>query len=172
MELEGMVHALEIVHDLLKPGGVLVDIHPNGDPPPIEVNVGGDVMLAGYLDETDDFEEYFKADEALAEVTGTGLDILVLGQGAKAAVEGKLGAGAGTLYVSEADAVADYTAEAHAAAAKAVIEANGATDYMLSQEFQHPPTPEGRQPTGLYPYSIRQEYGENRAPIDCFACHY
>jgi 2-polyprenyl-3-methyl-5-hydroxy-6-metoxy-1,4-benzoquinol methylase len=76
MELEGMVHALEIVHDLLKPGGVLVDIHPNGDPPPIEVNVGGDVMLAGYLDETDDFEEYFKADEALAEVTARGLFLL------------------------------------------------------------------------------------------------
>lgn len=51
-------------------------------------------------------------------------------------------------------------------------ETDVATDYMLSQEFQHPPTPEGRQPTGLYPYSIRQEYGENRAPIDCFACHY
>jgi hypothetical protein len=76
MELEGMVHALEIVHNLLKPGGVLVDIHPNGDPPPIEVNVGGYVMLAGYLDETDDFEEYFKADEALAEVTARGLFLL------------------------------------------------------------------------------------------------
>lgn len=70
------MHALEIVHNLLKPGGVLVDIHPNGDPPPIEVNVGGDVMLAGYLDETDDFEEYFKADEALAEVTARGLFLL------------------------------------------------------------------------------------------------
>jgi hypothetical protein len=73
MELEGMVHALEIVHNLLKPGGLLIDIHPNGEPPPIEVDVGEDVMLAGYLDETDDFEEYFKADEALAEVTARGL---------------------------------------------------------------------------------------------------
>lgn len=67
------MHALEIVHGLLKPGGVLIDIHPNGDPPPIEVHMGGEVMLAGYLDETDDFEEYFKADEALSKVTTRGL---------------------------------------------------------------------------------------------------
>ena len=33
-------------------------------------------MLAGYLDETDDFEEYFKADEALAEVMERGLFVL------------------------------------------------------------------------------------------------
>jgi hypothetical protein len=76
MELEGMVHALEIVHGLLKPGGVLIDIHPNGDPPPIEAHVGEEVRLAGYLDETDEFEEYFKADEALADVTGRGLFLL------------------------------------------------------------------------------------------------
>lgn len=71
-----MVHALEIVHGLLKPGGVLIDIHPNGEPPPIEVHVGGEVMLAGYVDETDDFEEYFEADKALAEVTARGLFVL------------------------------------------------------------------------------------------------
>jgi hypothetical protein len=76
MEIEGMVHALEILHGLLKPGGVLIDIHPNGEPPPIEAHVAGEVHLAGYLDETDDFEEYFKADEALAEVTARGLFVL------------------------------------------------------------------------------------------------
>lgn len=70
------MHALEIVHSLLKPEGVLIDIHPNGEPPPIEVHMGGESMLAGYLDETDDFEEYFKADEALAEVTARGLFVL------------------------------------------------------------------------------------------------
>lgn len=67
------MHALEIVHGLLKPGGLLIDIHPNGEPPPIEAHVGGEVRLAGYLEETDDFEEYFKADDALADVTGRGL---------------------------------------------------------------------------------------------------
>jgi len=47
-----------------------------------------------------------------------------------------------------------------------------ATDYLLNQEYRHPPTPEGRQTTGLYPYAISQEYAESRAPIDCLACHY
>lgn len=51
-------------------------------------------------------------------------------------------------------------------------ETDVATDYMLSQEYQHAPTPEGRQPTGLYPYAISEEYGASRAPIDCLACHY
>jgi hypothetical protein len=51
-------------------------------------------------------------------------------------------------------------------------ETDVATDYVLGQEFQHPPLPEGRQSTGLYPYAIREEYGETRAPIDCLACHY
>ncbi len=68
-----MVHALEMAHSLLKAGGVLIDIHPNGEPPPIEVHVGGEVRLAGHLEETDDFIEYFEADDALADVTGRGL---------------------------------------------------------------------------------------------------
>ena len=71
-----MVHALETVHSLLKTGGMLIDIHPNGEKPPIGLHVGGEIRLAGYLDETDDFEEYFKADEALAEMTGRGLFLL------------------------------------------------------------------------------------------------
>jgi hypothetical protein len=68
-----MVHALEITHGLLKTGGLLIDIHPNGEPPLIEAHVDGEVQLAGYLEETDDFIEYFEADDALADVTGRGL---------------------------------------------------------------------------------------------------
>jgi hypothetical protein len=68
-----MVHALEIAHSLLKPGGLLIDIHPNGDPPPVEVHMGSKVLLAGHLQETDDFVEYFQADDALAQVTARGL---------------------------------------------------------------------------------------------------
>ena len=68
-----MVHALEITYNLLKAGGLLIDVHPTGEPPRIEVHVGGEVRLAGHLDETDDFEEYFQADEALTEVTRRGL---------------------------------------------------------------------------------------------------
>lgn len=72
------------------------------------------------------------AGQALAGVTGTGLDILVLGKGAKAAVEGKLGAGAGTVYVSEAAAVADYTAEAHAAVAAKLVQEKGYTQVLAA----------------------------------------
>jgi hypothetical protein len=68
-----MVHALEIARALLKPDGLLIDIHPNGTPPPIEVHVGGEVQLAGYLEETNDFVEYFQADDAMRDVTGRGL---------------------------------------------------------------------------------------------------
>jgi hypothetical protein len=68
-----MVHALEIIHGLLKPGGLLIDIHPSGTPPIIEVQVDGKARLAGYLQETDDFIEYFEADDALANVTRRGL---------------------------------------------------------------------------------------------------
>jgi hypothetical protein len=51
-------------------------------------------------------------------------------------------------------------------------ETDVATDYMLNQQFEHPPMAEGRQPTGLYPYAISEEYGVSRGPIDCYACHY
>jgi hypothetical protein len=68
-----MVHALEIIRDLLKADGHLIDIHPSGTPPPIEVHVGGEIQLAGFLEETNDFVEYFQADDALADVTGRGL---------------------------------------------------------------------------------------------------
>ncbi|MCK4975429.1 MAG: hypothetical protein KAS36_00695 [Anaerolineales bacterium] len=68
-----MVHALEITHDLLKEGGLLLDIHPSGEPPRIEARVGEKVSVAGYLEETDGFVEYFNADDALADVTGRGL---------------------------------------------------------------------------------------------------
>ncbi len=47
-----------------------------------------------------------------------------------------------------------------------------ATDYHLARETTLPPLPEGRQSRGLYPIQIDQGYAENRAPIDCAACHY
>jgi hypothetical protein len=68
-----MVHALEIVHSLLKRGGLLIDIHPSGQPPPVEVHVGGEVLLAGHVQEADDFVEYSQADDALADVVARGL---------------------------------------------------------------------------------------------------
>lgn len=68
MAPEGMVHALEIIHRLLKPGGRLVDIHPSGEPPPVFARSGNREELAGWLQETDDFVEYFQAEAALADV--------------------------------------------------------------------------------------------------------
>ena len=67
------MHDLEITHDLLKTDGLLFDIHPKGEPSRIEAHVGEIVRVAGYLDETDGFVEYFQADDALADVTGRGL---------------------------------------------------------------------------------------------------
>ena len=76
MQAEGMVHALEITHSLLKPGGLLIDIHPNGKHPRVEVHRDGAVRLAGLVDDLDDFEDYFNADQALAEVNSRGLFLL------------------------------------------------------------------------------------------------
>jgi hypothetical protein len=63
-----MVHALEIVHRWLKPDGRLIDIHPTGEPPLIEVCQESTATLVGHLQETDDFIEYAQASEALEQV--------------------------------------------------------------------------------------------------------
>jgi hypothetical protein len=68
-----MVHALEIVHRWLKPDGRLIDIHPTGEPPLIEVYQDGKTTPAGQLQETDDFIEYAQADDALQQVVEMGL---------------------------------------------------------------------------------------------------
>jgi hypothetical protein len=72
MPPEGMVHALEMVSDLLKPGGRLIDIHPSGQPPPIELLCGANRILLGYLQETDNFIEYAQANAALAQAVDNG----------------------------------------------------------------------------------------------------
>lgn len=68
-----MVHALEIIHRWLKPDGRLIDIHPTGEPPLIEVYHKGTAILVGHLQETDDFIEYAQANEALEHVVEKGL---------------------------------------------------------------------------------------------------
>jgi hypothetical protein len=68
-----MVHALEIIHTLLEPAGILVDIHPSSDPPPIEVRLRNRYDLAGWLKETDDYIEYTQADQAIEAVLRRGL---------------------------------------------------------------------------------------------------
>jgi hypothetical protein len=72
MEPEGMVHALEIAHRLLKSDGYLIEIHPSSDPPPIVVRQVENEMLVGWLRETDDFIEYEQASRALEEAINQG----------------------------------------------------------------------------------------------------
>ena len=72
-----MVHALEMVHSLLKKDGLLIDIHPTGQPPQVEAHVGEEIHLAGRLQETDNFlENNIQASAALEAVTGSGLFVL------------------------------------------------------------------------------------------------
>ena len=67
-----MVHALEKIHASLEPDGSLIDIHPSGEPPPIEVRVGQQVTVVGWMKETDDFSEYAQASAALSEAIQRG----------------------------------------------------------------------------------------------------
>ncbi len=76
MASEGMVHALEKIHQLLQPNGRLLDIHPFGQPPPIEVRLDGEVFQAGWLQESDEYVEYEQANQAVAGVVKQGLFVV------------------------------------------------------------------------------------------------
>jgi hypothetical protein len=65
MERAGMVHALEKISQLLKPAGVLLDIHPTNEPAAMAVRLHEQLIPAGWLTESDDYVEYEWADEAL-----------------------------------------------------------------------------------------------------------
>ena len=68
-----MVHALEKIYRLLKPDGMLIDIHPVPEPPSIEARIGDRTISAGWLKERNDYVEYDQADEALAQAVARGL---------------------------------------------------------------------------------------------------
>lgn len=68
-----MVHALEHIRQLLRIEGTLIDIHPSGEPPTIEVRIGLQTTVVGQMRETDDFVEYAQADDALAQAIQRGL---------------------------------------------------------------------------------------------------
>ena len=65
MPQAGMVHALHYIHQLLKPGGLLIDIHPTNELATLEVRVGQQITPAGWIYEWDDYIEYEWADSAL-----------------------------------------------------------------------------------------------------------
>ncbi len=68
-----MVHALEKIHRLIEPDGCLLDIHPSGQEASLEVRLGAQTTLAGWLRETDDYVEYGWADDALKQIVAGGL---------------------------------------------------------------------------------------------------
>ena len=68
-----MVHALEEIHRLLKPTGVLIDIHPVAESSPVEIHQGGKIDLAGNLLVRQWCTDYQQADNALTEITHRGL---------------------------------------------------------------------------------------------------
>ena len=60
-----MVHALETIQPLLKPSGILLDIHPTNEPAALAVRLREQIIPAGWINESDDYVEYEWADEAL-----------------------------------------------------------------------------------------------------------
>jgi len=73
MEPESMVHALEQIHALLEPGGILINIQPEGELVEFYAVLNTGEQFIGYMLETDDYIEYFQAIEAIETATGMGL---------------------------------------------------------------------------------------------------
>ena len=63
-----MVHALTKVHGLLGENGRLLNIHPRGNPTPIEVRAGSVVTRVGQLREESDGVDYMQASAAINAV--------------------------------------------------------------------------------------------------------
>ena len=68
-----MVHALEEIRRLLKPAGVLIEIHPAAVASPIEIHQGGRIEVADYLSVAQWCKDFQQADEALTEIVQRGL---------------------------------------------------------------------------------------------------
>ena len=68
-----MVHALEQIHQLIKPDGQLIDIHHSTELAAIEIRLRDRIFSAGWLHETDDYVEYELADQALSAVVTSDL---------------------------------------------------------------------------------------------------
>ena len=63
-----MVHALELAHSWLKGNGRLLDLHPNGEPAPVNIQLGDETHRAGWITEETDYASYHQANEAIKQV--------------------------------------------------------------------------------------------------------
>lgn len=68
-----MVHALEEIRRLVKPTGVLIDIHPVAESSPVEIHQGGKMDLVGHLSVRQWCTDYQQADNTLVEIVQRGL---------------------------------------------------------------------------------------------------
>jgi hypothetical protein len=69
MEPEGMVHALEEIHRLLRPTGTLIEIHPAIEPPPfVEIRAGEAVSFSEEDPAFDYADDSRHAEAAIATV--------------------------------------------------------------------------------------------------------
>ncbi len=68
-----MVHALEIVHRLLKPGGIILNVHDLAESSPMDVRGDGRTVHVGELGDDSDYALLHYADDALDRVVKTGL---------------------------------------------------------------------------------------------------
>lgn len=68
-----MVHALEQIHALLEPGGILINIQPEGELVEFYAVLDTGEQFIGYMLETDDYVEYFQAKDAIETATGMGM---------------------------------------------------------------------------------------------------
>jgi SAM-dependent methyltransferase len=67
MQPEGMVHALEQIHRLLKPAGILIEIHPAVDGPPFVEVRSNEELFFSEEDPAFDYEEDLRRAEAAVE---------------------------------------------------------------------------------------------------------
>ena len=71
-----MVHALEIIHDLLGNQGNLINVQPLGKPRPLEIHAGGRRSQAGLIRHRMNFAMHKAALGAVAQVVRDGLFVL------------------------------------------------------------------------------------------------
>jgi hypothetical protein len=77
MEHEGMVHALEEIHGLLKPAGTLIEIHPSLEGPPfVEVRSNGARSFSEEDPGFDYADDLRQAEAAVASVVDRGIFVL------------------------------------------------------------------------------------------------